>query len=357
MRPLLPDTDALTPYLRRIDSHRWYSNFGPLSRELESRLAAGWDVDADCVLTLSNATQGLSVTLMAAQAARGSLCLMPSWSFVATAHAAVQAGLVPFLVDVDEDSAALTPRLAERALAQAPAPVGAVMPVCPFGAPIAWDEWRDFQDRTGIPVVIDAAAAFDSLRPGPVPAVVSLHATKVLAAGEGAVMICTDPAFSAQVRRHANFGFLGNHSSQVAATNAKMSEYHAAVALAALDLWPFNRPLWRQALGRVRAASQAAGLPYWPKGLGTDYVCSSPAIRVANARHLVDGLNQDGIEARLWWQGGIASHPAFAGCPRLPLPITQHLAATTLALPCWLDLDAETADRLGTSLKRHAQPG
>ena len=74
-------------------------------------------------------------------------------------------------------------------IAQAPAPVGAVMPVVPFGCPIDVAAWDRFRASTEIPVVIDAAAGFDALVPGAVPAVVSLHATKVLGAGEGGFVV------------------------------------------------------------------------------------------------------------------------------------------------------------------------
>ncbi len=46
MIPELPTLEVLTPYLRRIDQNRWYSNFGPLSRELEERLAATFNARA-----------------------------------------------------------------------------------------------------------------------------------------------------------------------------------------------------------------------------------------------------------------------------------------------------------------------
>lgn len=356
MRPRLPAADALLPYLRRIDANRWYSNFGPLNGELETRLDAHWHLPPGSILPLVNATLALSVALMAVEAARGSLCLMPSWTFVATAHAAIQAGLRPFLADVDAKTAALTPDIARRAIAAAPGPVGAVMPVCPYGAPLDWRGWEDFRRDTGIPVIIDAAAAFDTVRPGPLPAIISLHATKALAAGEGAVLACTDPAVIERARRHANFGFLGNHASQVVATNAKMSEYHAAIALAALDAWPETRQAWRQTLSRIRQAVEGALPCQWPDGLGDRYVCSSPTIRVADAAAVVGHLRGDGIEARQWWQGGIASHPAFADLPRQPLTVTSLLAATTLALPCWVDLDDTVARRIGAALKRHAAP-
>lgn len=355
MRPRLPGADALLPYLRRLDSARWYSNFGPLVQELEARLTAHWRLPPGGVLSLSNATQGLSVALQAVGAPPGSLCLMPAWTFVATAHAAIQAHLRPYLADVDETGGMLTPALAEAALAAAPGPVGAIMPVCPFGAPLDWDGWARFQQRTGIPVIIDAAAAFDSVRPGPVPAIISLHATKTLGAGEGALLLCADTDLVARARARSNFGFLGNHISHTVATNAKMSEYHAAVALAALDQWPETRRLWQVALERVRNAAAALGDIHWPAGLADDYVCSSPTIRVKDAAAMVVTLRQDGIEARKWWQDGLASHPAFAQCDAMPLPVTARLAHATLALPCWLDLDDAVAERLARSLARHGQ--
>jgi len=205
-------------------------------------------------------------------------------------------------------------------------------------------------------VVIDAAAAFDSVQPGPVPVVISLHATKALGAGEGAVLACSDTELVARARACSNFGFWGSHTSHRLATNAKMSEYHAAVALAALDGWEETRNRWLRALQLVRK-TVAGVLPQarWPEGLIDAYVCSSPTIRVNDAGALAATLGEDGIEARKWWQDGVTSHPAFAHCPATPLPVTAQLAHTTLALPCWQDMNADIADRLGRSLARHGR--
>jgi hypothetical protein len=62
------------------------------------------------VTTGSNATQLITLTLQAMGLAAGSLCVVPSWTFVATAHAVIQAGLVPWFVDVDAQTGALDPQ-------------------------------------------------------------------------------------------------------------------------------------------------------------------------------------------------------------------------------------------------------
>ena len=92
--------------------------------------------------------------------------------------------------------------------------VGAIMVVAPFGAPVDGPEWERVQADTGIPVIIDAAAAFDTLqergpmRLGACPMTVSLHATKVFGVGEGGALLCHDRALMDRVRRMAQFGFL-----------------------------------------------------------------------------------------------------------------------------------------------------
>ncbi|MET0183006.1 MAG: DegT/DnrJ/EryC1/StrS family aminotransferase, partial [Caulobacterales bacterium] len=92
-RPWAPPAHAIAPYLERIDAARWYSNFGPLVLELEDRLAARFQ-SGTRIVTVTNGTLALALTLRA-RAPRGGLCLIPSWTFVATAHAALLAGLTP----------------------------------------------------------------------------------------------------------------------------------------------------------------------------------------------------------------------------------------------------------------------
>ncbi|MCW8084707.1 DegT/DnrJ/EryC1/StrS family aminotransferase [Roseococcus sp. MDT2-1-1] len=191
-RPLLPHVDALLPYLRRIDAARVYANWGPLNAELEVRLAVHC---SGHVVSVSSATDGLVCALRAVledrplEARRG-LCLMPSWSFVASAHAAIVAGLQPAFLDVGEERWALEPGQVRDAIRAARASqeeisVAAVLVVAPFGLPVDPGPWDAFTQQTGIPVVVDAAAAFDGLSAGCSPAVVSLHATKAVGAGEG----------------------------------------------------------------------------------------------------------------------------------------------------------------------------
>src|SRR3954452_8244363 len=136
MRPKLPAAGRVAPYLQSIDTARVYSNYGPLTLSLEDRLAAHYGLASGTVGTVANATLGLAIALAIQHPPAGTLCVMPAWTFVASAHAALMAGLIPYFVDVDPSTWALDIAKVSEAIAHAPAPVGAVMPVVPFGAPI-----------------------------------------------------------------------------------------------------------------------------------------------------------------------------------------------------------------------------
>src|SRR5256885_1617894 len=107
MRPKLPAADRVAPYLQSIDTARVYSNYGPLTLSLEDRLAEHYRLASGTVGTVANATLGLAIALSVQHPPAGTLCVMPAWTFVASAHAAVIAGLIPYFVDVDAATWAL----------------------------------------------------------------------------------------------------------------------------------------------------------------------------------------------------------------------------------------------------------
>jgi dTDP-4-amino-4,6-dideoxygalactose transaminase len=352
MRPRLPAARILAPYLEKIDSGRIYSNFGPLAVAFENRLSAHYGLSDDTVCTVANATLGLTLALAAQGARPGTLCVMPAWTFVASAHAAAMAGLTPYFVDVDAETWALDAEEIAGEMAQAPGPIGAVMPVAPFGRPIDIAAWDRFRARTGLPVVIDAAAGFDALTPGAVPAVVSLHATKVLGTGEGGFVVSTDAAFRRQIRARANFGFDGTRDALMLAANAKLSEYHAAVGLAALDEWVETRNEWMAAARNYRAALPASNRMRYQAGNGTDWIASTWVVNFTDsgAERVEAALAKAGIETRRWWGQGAHTHRATAELPRSSMLRTEALARSTLGLPFYRDLGSGQMQKIADAV-------
>ncbi|WP_431274215.1 DegT/DnrJ/EryC1/StrS family aminotransferase [Variovorax ureilyticus] len=352
LRPRLPQAAALAPYLQRIDDSRIYSNYGPLNAEFTRRL--GELVGGSHVTLTSNGTTAIELALRLRAKHSAGLCLMPAFTFIASAHAVCNAGLTPFLLDVDEQSLTLTPKIAEAALSLASEKVSAVLVVSAFGAPPDITAWADFERRTSIPVVFDAAAACTALSGiREQPMCVSLHATKALGIGEGGAIFSADPDFSARAKAMTGFGFEGvERVSTLRGGNYRISEYTAAVGLAALDGLPTRLAQMRDLTAAYahRLAGKAARLQ---RGAGTEWVTMTLNVIVEpeEVAPTIQRLDEAKVEWRRWWGPGCHKHPAFADAPRLDLPVTDALAPRVIGLPFHDGLSPAHLDRVAHCLK------
>ena len=145
--------------------------------------------------------------------------------------------------------------------------------------------------------------------------------------------------------RRLNFGFYGERVATVAGFNGKLSDYAAAVGLAAFDAWAENRVRWAQLLSRYEAALDARRVRRTGPcggGLSSTLVYSFPA----DARVLSARLAQAGVGSLRWYGAGCHAEPAFQAFPQAPLPVTAALGSSCLGLPCFLDLEEESLDRV-----------
>lgn len=356
MRPQLPTAEQLQPYLERIDAARYYSNYGPLVRELEAAFAAHFRVTPDRVALVNNGTVALSAALVAAGARPGSKCLLPSWTFVGSAAAAWAANLVPHFVDVDPETWMLDLEGVKRRADLSE--VGAVMIVSAFGSPVDTASCDRFTDETGIPVIIDCAASFDTVAtvptaaPGRSPIMISLHATKVLGTGEGGLVISTDETFVRRLNQVCNFGVWDSPAGQILGYNGKMSEYNAAVGLAFLKNWPARRARLAALTDRyanlLRTKPGINILPSFGSGWVSCYCNIAPKLRDFNQN--IQALSNIGVETRRWWQSGVHVQPAYRNFPRDPLPHTERLAERVFGLPFFHDLSDFDFERVANGI-------
>jgi dTDP-4-amino-4,6-dideoxygalactose transaminase len=317
--PDLPLTDELAPYLRRIDETRWYSNFGPLVCEFEERLRSllsDADEQPDAgeiqLTTLVSGHHALEVGLHFSGIGPGKRVLVPAVTFSACPLAAQHMGAQVILGDVDPVSWTLTPEIA-RAIA-AGTKIDAVMPVAAYGIPLPTPGWDDFYLDTGISVVIDAAAAIGTQsipRNGLVAH--SLHATKPLGVGEGGVLVGRDSNTIARARRYTNFGMV-DRITHTDGTNAKMSEYHAAVGQAQLDRWVDIKKRRSQLLRSYRRHLGAlAGYVSLHPSIETAVVsCLMLLMKDPFADAVLMGIQHKGIGLHRTYLPPLYRHPYFA---------------------------------------------
>lgn len=355
-RPRLPSADKISPYLTRIDEARWYSNFGPLLKEFESRLAAYFAVEHDMVTTAGNGTLMLTAILKALNVAPGSLCVMPSWTFIATAASAHYAGLIPYFVDVDQNTQALNPQTLKNQLADIKQQIGAIIVIAPFGADIDIAAWDKLSAELQIPIVIDAAAGFDtigqssSMQVGTSPIMVSMHATKVFGIGEGGIALSKDTDLIWKIKSMTGFGLNLEREALILGTNAKLSEYTAAVGLAALDEWEKTREQWASTRDNYIKYFQQLSIMHT---LSPDYVTSTCNIILPNIGETVAAqLKSQGIDTRKWWLNGCHKHRAYKHFPRVDnLSNTEWLSQSILGMPFAIDMPLDAIHKVCYTLK------
>ena len=353
--PDLPVVDEFIDALRSIDARRWHTNGGALSVEFEQALAtfiAGSSgVEQHCVTT-SSGTTALEVALLCMDLPVRARILVPAYTFPATANAVIRAGHVPVLSDICPDHWTLTPAIAHAALQRER--FDAVLPVAVFGARLPVEAWDAFNEATGVPVIIDAAAALGAMEGGRRAIVVySLHATKPMGIGEGGVVASTSAAFAASVRRMINHGF-DKGEVTVAGTNARLSEYAAAIGLAQLSRWPGvlerRRTIWNRYRERLAEVPRVA-----VHGRADDHPPAVLTVRTGVASELVAAsLARVAIETRCWYAPPLHLHRAYAGVPHAAsagaFAVAEDVARHAIGVPFHAHLTLDDVDRVVDAL-------
>jgi len=349
LRPLLPSADRLAPYLQRIDHGRLYSNFGPLSSELEALLAAhfgGGQVSVVCAASGTAALTGAILSTAGRAQTDRPLAIVPAFTFVATALAVEMCGYQVRFFDVDRTTWQLDPAaVAETSELNR---VGLVVPVAPFGRGVAQAAWLDFMSETGIPVAIDGAASFEQLQREPsrligeIPVAVSFHATKSFSTGEGGCVVATAGEVATnRVQKSLNFGFFDTRECEYPSLNGKMSEYHAAVGLAELEGWTEKE----SALNLVGQCYNALFSSPDARIISTPDVCSSYVLLDSRSADAVtrfeDRMRRAGIGYRRWYQSSLNQQTYFKRQQSPAMQVSENLSARLLGLPVAPDIGQE----------------
>jgi dTDP-4-amino-4,6-dideoxygalactose transaminase len=329
MRPTLPSFQKLQPFLEQLDQSHVYSNYGPLSWSLRLKYSEYLNVSPDRIIPLANATLAIQGCL---EILKQNNWLIPDYTFAATAHAAVSAKKSVLISDVRVDNFQL------RAPEELCRDQFGAIPVMPFGSSINFEDWRGFDS-----LVIDAAASLGapppdfSLMPQDSMVVYSLHATKVLGAGEGALVVCENADIANRLRAWSNFGFDGERSASISGTNAKMSEYSCAVGLASIADLELERDAWNSPIHEIATLNY----PTKYRTIVDEYPGFRPywLIQLENLheKELMQAhLENNDIESRSWWGTPISEMPAFVQLEKIcETPNSKFLADTHLGLPIW----------------------
>lgn len=233
-RPNIGNRKALIERINDMLDRRWLTNNGPYVQELERRIADYLGVK-HCI-AMCNATVALEIAARALDF-HGEV-IIPSFTFIATAHALQWQEITPVFCDVDPTTHNIDAGKVETLIT--PRTTG-IVGVHVWGRPCPVDALEEIARRRGLKLMFDAAHAFGCSYKGRMignfgqAEVFSFHATKFFNTFEGGAVVTNDDDLARKIRLMTNFGFAGYDNVIYVGTNGKMTEVCAAMGLTGLE--------------------------------------------------------------------------------------------------------------------------
>lgn len=366
-RPNIGDRSALLARINDLLDRRWLSNNGPFVQEFERGIAKFLGVK-HCI-AMCNATVALEITARAL-GLHGEV-IVPSFTFVATAHALQWQEITPVFCDIDPATHNLDPTKVEAMIT--PRTTG-IVGVHVWGRPCAVEALTEITQRRGLTLMFDAAHAFGNSYDGRMignfgqAEVFSFHATKFFNTFEGGAAVTNDDALAAKIRLMTNFGFAGYDNVIYVGTNGKMSEISAAMGLTGLEsLDDFI------AANRRNYTAYRTGLQDVPELRLIAYnedECNNYQYVIVEVDEVVAGISRDDLVRVLHAENVLARRYFYPGCHQMEpyrsylphagllLPETNKLTQRVISLPTGTAVGPEEIETICTIIRlvvRHSQ--
>jgi dTDP-4-amino-4,6-dideoxygalactose transaminase len=233
-RPNIGDKKALMNRINDLLDRRWLTNNGPFVHEFEEKIAQLTQTK-HCIV-MCNATIALEIAIRALELS-GEV-IMPSFTFVATAHALQWQEITPVFCDIDPLTHTIDPERVDELIT--PRTTG-IIGVHLWGRACEVEALAEIASRRNLRILYDAAHAFACSHDGTMignfgdAEVFSFHATKFFNSFEGGAVLTNNDELAKKVRLMKNFGFVDYDEVSYIGTNGKMSEVSAAMGLTGLE--------------------------------------------------------------------------------------------------------------------------
>lgn len=230
-------TSTFYKHAKQIYTERRLTNFGPLVRSLEQRLAEFHDVDY-CISYCNACVALIALFALAKEKTGKSNIIMPAFTYDGLPHLAQWAGLRPVFCDIDEKTHTLAPEAVSDAIDES---VAAIVGVHQVNNTCHIKQLEQIAREADVPLFFDSVYGFNCMyegrQTGPFgnAEAFSLHATKLINGFEGGYITTNDPELATKLKKIRTFGFSGKDRVVQLGLNGKLNEIHAAMALASMD--------------------------------------------------------------------------------------------------------------------------
>lgn len=364
-RPNIGDRAKFLARVEGILDRRWLSNDGPLVREFESTAAGILGVKH--VVAMCNATVALEIASRAL-GLKGEV-IIPSYTFIATAHALQWQGITPVFADMDPVTHNIDPDSIEPLIT--PRTTG-IVGVHVWGRACDTDAIESIARKHNLQVMYDASHGFGCSSGGRMLGnfgsceVFSFHATKFINCFEGGVVATNNDELAQQMRLMRNFGFQGFDNVVYLGANGKMSEVCAAMGLTNLEamdeIVAINRrnyEAYRLGLESVDGISVIRYEPTEKNNYQYVVIEVDPDVCPRTRDEIVDALHAENVIARKYfWPGCHRMEPYRSTQPEAwrNLPETERISAQVIVMPTGQAVDEKTVVNVCRIVRQAVMP-
>lgn len=339
-RPNIGDRQKFSGRVNDILDRRWLTNDGPYVSEFEARVAELSGVK-HCIATC-NATIALEIAIRAL-GLTGEV-IVPSFTFVASAHALQWQEITPVFCDIDPRSHTIDPGKIEQLVTPQ---TSGILAVNLWGRHCDIAALESVSEKHGLKLLFDSAHAFGCSYQGRMiggfgdAEVFSFHATKFVNSLEGGAVVTDNDKLAKTIRLMHNFGFTAYDNVACVGTNGKMSEVSAAMGLTNLESMSEFIAVNRRNYERYAAELSGVAGVTLVKNDGDEKCNYQYVVLEIDMDHthvsrdeLMQILHRENVLARRYFYPGChRMMPYSAKLPDLSLPETEKIAARVLSLP------------------------
>lgn len=354
-RPNVGNRERLLERINSMLDRRWFTNNGPYVQEFEHKLAEFTGVKH--AIAMTNATIAQEIAVRAA-GVKGEV-IIPSFTFVATAHALQWQEITPVFCDVAPGTHHIDPNRVEAMITPR---TTAIIGVHVWGYPCDIEALTEIANRRGLHLMFDAAHAIGSSYRGRMiggfgeAEIISFHATKFLNSFEGGAVLTNDDVLAERIRFMRNFGFAGIDDVDYVGINGKMTEVAAAMGLTSLecidDIIAVNRRNYR-AYQQGLASLPGIKLFTYDEAERNNFQYIIVEVNEEEAGisrdKLVEILHAENVLARRYFYPGchqMEPYRSYYPHAGLLLPETEKLTQRVMSLPTGTAVDVNTVEQL-----------
>jgi perosamine synthetase len=343
----------------------WISSQGGFLERFEAGWAAFCGMRHGVAVTSGTAALQLSVACLGLE--REDEIVMPTFTIISCALAAIYNGLVPVLVDADPETWCMDVAQVEEKITSR---TKAVMAVHIYGHPVDMDPLKEVASRHDLVLMEDSAEAhgaeYMGRRCGGLGDVscFSFYANKIVTTGEGGMVLTDDDEYADRLRvaRNLCFGKEERFRHSGLGFNFRMTNVQAAIGLGQLERIDETIQKKRHIAGAygellkdlpIRLPVERPGIKnvYWMYGIVLEPSSGQDGPELAN--RLMDA----GIETRPFFLGmheqpALLSRGLFAG---ESFPVAENLARRGIYLPSGPNLSDEEIGAVGAAVRRALQ--